>query len=175
MYKKILLNDGWEFTEKWSEGFLKGAFSQDIQKVRLPHTVKETPYDYFDESVYQMEAGYRRELSVPEEWKGKALLLTFGAVGHSAYVYVNDVFVCEHHTGYTAFSVDIAPYVHTGENRIAVRCDSREEQNIPPFGFVIDYMTYGGMYREVELEVKEPCYLEDVFLKPQCRGKPMRR
>ena len=135
MYKKILLNDGWEFTEKWSEGFLKGAFSQDIQKVRLPHTVKETPYDYFDESVYQMEAGYRRELSVPEEWKGKALLLTFGAVGHSAYVYVNDVFVCEHHTGYTAFSVDIAPYVHTGENRIAVRCDSREEQNIPPFGF----------------------------------------
>lgn len=171
MYKKILLNDGWEFTEKWSEGFLKGASSQDIQKVRLPHTVKETPYDYFDESVYQMEAGYRRDLSVPEEWKGKALLLTFGAVGHSAYVYVNDVFVCEHHTGYTAFSVDIAPYVHTGENRIAVRCDSREEQNIPPFGFVIDYMTYGGMYREVELEVKEPCYLEDVFLKPQCRGK----
>lgn len=35
--------------------------------------------------------------------------------------------------------------------------------NIPPFGFVIDYMTYGGLYREVWLDIKEKTYLKDVF------------
>lgn len=43
--------------------------------------------------------------------------------------------------------------------------DSREQQNIPPFGYVIDYMTFGGLYREVYLEVKEKAYIEDVFVR----------
>ncbi|MBQ8995630.1 MAG: glycoside hydrolase family 2 protein [Oscillospiraceae bacterium] len=171
MYRKIALNNGWEFTQQWSDEFLAGDEVENTEFVRLPHTVKETPYDYFDESVYQMVAGYRKVLSVPEEWSEKSLILTFGAVGHSATVYVNGEYVTEHHTGYTAFSADIAPFVHTGDNLIAVRCDSRESQNTPPFGFVIDYMTYGGMYREVTLEVKAPYHFEDVFLKPICKGK----
>lgn len=45
--------------------------------------------------------------------------------------------------------------------------DSNENLNVPPFGFVIDYMTYGGIYRDVYLEINEESYLADVFLKPQ--------
>ena len=39
-------------------------------------------------------------------------------------------------------------------NTLVVKVDSRESVNIPPFGFVIDYMTYGGLYREVWLDIK---------------------
>ncbi len=39
---------------------------------------------------------------------------------------------------------------------MTVRLDSREELNIPPFGGVIDYMTYGGLYREVYLMCRTP-------------------
>ena len=170
MYRKIAFNDGWEFTEQWTDGYPEGEASQGSQTVRLPHTVRETPYDYFDESVYQMISGYRKVLNVPEEWSGKTLLLTFGAVAHCADVYVNGIHAAQHRTGYTAFTVDLTPYVHEGENLIAVRCDSNETLNTPPFGFVIDYMTYGGIYREVTLEIKEACRLEDVFLKPECGG-----
>lgn len=48
-----------------------------------------------------------------------------------------------------------------------MRVDSNENLNVPPFGFVIDYMTYGGIYRDVYLEINEESYLADIFLKPQ--------
>lgn len=39
--------------------------------------------------------------------------------------------------------------------------------NIPPFGYAIDYMTFGGMYREVYVQVRNKTHLADVFIKPQ--------
>lgn len=37
--------------------------------------------------------------------------------------------------------------------------------NIPPFGYVIDYMTYGGIYRDVYLDIKNKDYIEDIFIR----------
>ena len=53
---------------------------------------------------------------------------------------------------------------------VAVRCDSREDLNIPPFGGQIDFLTYGGIYRAVSLDVKEPAYLRDIFIEAQAEG-----
>ena len=52
----------------------------------------------------------------------------------------------------------------------SVRCDSREDLNIPPFGGQIDFLTYGGIYRAVSLDVKEPAYLRDIFIEAQAEG-----
>ena len=72
----------------------------------------------------------------------------------------------EHFCGYTAFSVDLAPYLlFEEENVLVVKADSRESINVPPFGKVIDYMTYGGMYREVYLDILDKTCIEDVFVK----------
>ena len=55
--------------------------------------------------------------------------------------------------------------VHPGEeNIVAVKLDTRENGEVPPFGFVIDYLTYGGLYREVWLDVKEKSYIEDLYI-----------
>ena len=51
-----------------------------------------------------------------------------------------------------------------------MRCDSREDLNIPPFGGSIDYLTYGGIYRAVSLDIKEPAYLRDVFVEARAEG-----
>ena len=48
-----------------------------------------------------------------------------------------------------------------------MRVDSRENLNIPPFGYAIDYMTFGGMYREVYVQVRNKTHLADVFVKSQ--------
>ena len=47
---------------------------------------------------------------------------------------------------------------------LAVKLDTRENPAIPPFGFVIDYLTYGGLYREVWLDLREESYIYDVFV-----------
>lgn len=166
MSEKVYWNDGWEFTEVFSEEiFQKG---ETYESVRLPHTVKETPFHYFDESCYQMVSGYRNYFFAKEEWMGKHVLLTFEGVAHEACVYVNGQEVLKHSCGYTAFTVDLALYLAYGQdNQIVVRVDSREELNVPPFGNVIDYMTYGGIYRDVYFEIKEKVYLEDVFLRTE--------
>ena len=164
--KRIPFNDGWKFNENFDEGMAQPEFDDaGFQAVRLPHTVKETPFDYFNEGVYQLLSCYRRRFTAPAEWKGKRVTLTFEGAAHEASVYVNGSFVTTHSCGYTAFTVDLTDrLVYGSENLVAVRLDSRESLNVPPFGFVIDYMTYGGLYREAYLEISEKTRLSDVFL-----------
>lgn len=67
--------------------------------------------------------------------------------------------------------MDLTESLRLGEqNVVAVRCDSREDLNIPPFGGQIDFLTYGGIYRAVSLDVKEPAYLRDIFIEAQAEG-----
>ncbi len=167
MAERIYLNEGWGFTENYSEELLGDTFSGELKNVRLPHTVAVTPYNYFDESIYQMVSGYRRVIDAPKDWEGKVVLLTIEAAGHYAEVYLNGEMLISHGNGYTAFTVDLSEKLLYGKkNVLVVKVDSRESLNVPPFGYVIDYMTYGGLYREVYLDIKEKNYIKDVFVKP---------
>ncbi|MBO4514366.1 MAG: glycoside hydrolase family 2 protein, partial [Lachnospiraceae bacterium] len=165
MGNRIWLDDQWGFTEEFTEDLTKKEYTGTLKTVRLPHTCKEVPLHYFDESLYQMVCGYRRILTAPTEWAGKRVILTFEGVGHVCRVFLNGEQIGGHSCGYTAFSVELTERLRLGEeNVIALEVDSRESRNVPPFGYVIDYMTFGGIYRDVYLEVFEEAYLEDVFL-----------
>ena len=157
------LCDHWEFTEAWSEGFARGEGT--FPSVRLPHTVRELPLHYIDHNAYQMLCGYRRKLPIPAEYAGKRLFLQFDGAAHIATVYVNGEEAAHHRTGYTGFRCEITDLVTPGEDaRITVKLDTTENPEVPPFGFVIDYLTYGGLYREVWLDVREQSYIEDIFV-----------
>lgn len=166
MSERVYLNDGWKFAEQFREEMIKPDFAEEaLAAVRLPHTVKETPLHYFDEHCYQMVCGYRRDVEIKKSWEGKKIFLTIDGAAHDAQVYWNGKRVGEHRCGYTAFTMDISKeVVPGGKNILAVRLDCREQPEIPPFGFVVDYMTYGGMTREVWMDVKEESYLADVFV-----------
>ncbi len=169
MDTRIPLNDNWEFFEdigasgSGEEG-PSGLRPGGGETVRLPHTFKLVPYDYFDESVYQMVGAYRRTLEAPAEWSGKTVLLRIGTAAHYAEVFLNGKKIAEHRCGYTAFTVDLSEGIRPGEeNVLAIKVDSRETLDQPPFGNVIDYMTYGGLYREVWLEVREAEHIEALY------------
>lgn len=166
MQTRYYLNDNWKFCEEYVEEMTNITYDDSkMVDVRIPHTCKELPYHYFDESEYQMLCGYRKMVWIPREWQEKVILVNFEGVAHDCEVYVNEKKAGEHHCGYTAFTIDITKLVQFGkENLLTVKVDSRETLNIPPFGNVIDYMTYGGIYRDVSIEVKEKCYIKDIFL-----------
>ncbi len=175
MIHHIDLNNGWKYSEGFEEQMLTRAYEEaGMEQIRIPHTNKQLPYHYLDEKSYQFISCYRRHIFAEEAWKGKRILLTFGAVGHVAWVYVNGIKSAIHEGGYTAFTVDITPHLCYGEdNVIAVKVDSRECNNLPPFGNVIDYLTYGGIYREVFLEIKEECSIADVYVRTKdCSNRP---
>ncbi len=165
-------NDGWLFTPRFDPALLEAdCAGLELEPVRLPHTVRALPFNYCNENDYQMVSGYRRTFFAPKSWEGRTLLLTFGAAAHDATVYCNGQRVAHHACGYTAFTANLTGALRLGaENVVAVRCDSRETLNIPPFGGQIDYLTYGGLYRAVRLDVKEGAWLRDVFIQAGADG-----
>ena len=166
MAQKIYLDRKWRFNEKFEEAMIDEPMKES-RLINIPHTVKETPLSYFDESIYQMESAYQKSIFAPVQWNGKVVILTFEAVGHSCDVYINGKHTKHHDCGYTAFSCDVSELLNYGEeNLITVKVNSKENLDQPPFGYVIDYMTYGGIYRDVYFEIKEQTHFTDVFLQP---------
>lgn len=167
--RTISLNFDWKFTEQWDDKYISPSASEKgFEKVDIPHTVKETPYNNFDEGMYQFVSCYRKHFRAESDWQGKRLILEFGAVANMAEVYVNGEYVTAHKGGYTAFTADITDKINYGEdNVITVKVDSTERPDIPPFGGVVDYLCYGGIYREVYLQIREPVYIKRMLLTPK--------
>ncbi len=158
---KYSLCNHWEFTEQWSDAFCRGE-PVDCRPVRLPHTCRELPLHYADPSDYEMVCGYRRALTVPD---APRVFLRFDGAAHQAEIYLNGQPAGQHQGGYTGFTIEITDLVRRDEeNLLAVRLDTREDPSLPPFGFVIDYLTYGGLYREVWLETSPQSRVSDLFV-----------
>ena len=157
--------DGWEFTRHWTEAFGKGLPVPKQQAVRLPHTCREVPLHYASPADYEMVCGYRKQFRVPPVQAAPRLFVRFDGAAHQAVVRINGKLAGQHRGGYTGFAVEITDLVdREGENLLTVQLDTREDPAIPPFGFVIDYLTYGGLYREVWLEATAESRLTDLFV-----------
>ena len=157
--------DDWEFTHHWTEAFGKGLPVPKQQAVRLPHTCREVPLHYATPADYEMVCGYRKRFRVPPVQAAPRLFVRFDGAAHQAVVRVNGRVAGQHRGGYTGFAVEITDLVdREGENLLTVQLDTREDPAIPPFGFVIDYLTYGGLYREVWLEATAESRLTDLFV-----------
>ncbi len=160
---KISLCSDWEFVRDWNEGFLRGEGRGET--VRLPHTSGEVPLHYALPEHYAFVCGYRKRLSIPAAAADRRVFLQFDGAGHIATVYLNGEEIVTHRCGYTSFRVEITGRIHPGgEDFLAVRVDASEDPSIPPFGHVIDYLTYGGLYREAWLDICGPTVIEDMFV-----------
>ena len=159
----IPFSDGWEFTTEWTEAFSRGLGVAG--EVRLPHTVREVPLHYADDASYQMVSGYRKEIVLPEERAGQRVFVQFDGAAHIATVYLDGQELCTHRCGYTMFRAELTGLLTPGKPAVlSVRLDSTENPAVPPFGFVIDYLTYGGLYRPCWLEYTAQDRIEDVFV-----------
>src|SRR4029077_20048584 len=90
-------------------------------------------------------------------------------------VWINGARLGEYKGGYTPFSFDLTPHIDfASENVLVVDLDSTERDDIPPFGHQIDYLTFGGIYREVWLRIVPASFIENIFAKPKdvLSGKP---
>ncbi|MBI5094875.1 MAG: glycoside hydrolase family 2 protein [Candidatus Hydrogenedentes bacterium] len=147
------------------------ANERAMYEVCLPHSNVYVPWHNFDDKIYQRISWYRRHIKIPARWRNRRLRLTFDGVMIAADVWINGKPAGAHKGGYTPFTLDITSLVEFGkDNVISVRVDSTERADIPPCGGVIDYLTFGGIYRDVRLTVSEPVYIADVFVRPGARS-----
>ncbi|MFH5836597.1 glycoside hydrolase family 2 protein [Proteiniclasticum sp. C24MP] len=166
MREKIHLNESWMFypdVEDYpkTSGELKNRKGEHVD---LPHTVKMLPFNNFNEKEYQFKSLYRKDIFIDEEYRNKSLFLVFEGAANMTVVYINGKKSFHSESAFLPFSKEISEEVRFGEtNTIEVMVDSRELEWIPPFGHVVDFLTYGGIYREVSLEIHDRYFIQNVF------------
>jgi len=159
--KVLTLNYDWDYTPSYKKTFVK-TFPKSV-KVNIPHTNIELPFNNFNEKDYQFISSYQKIFEI-KKVKNKRYTLHFEGVMAYAEVYVNNELVVSHKGGYTPFKAEITELIKNGENKIFVMVDSTERNDFPPHGNVVDYLTYGGIYREVYIEEHELNYIENAFI-----------
>ena len=100
---------------------------------------------------------YERKFEVPVEWKGKRVILHFGAVDYESVVKVNGVEMGKHVGGYDSFSYDITDALKDGEQVVTVditdptaETQPRGKQIPDPHG--IWYTPVSGIWQTVWME-----------------------
>ena len=116
---------------------------------------------------------YFRTIQLPKIPAGKRLLLQFGAVDQDAVIYCNGKRAGGHLGGYLSFSVDLTPYLKTGENELAVKVrdetdtdwKDRGKQSLTPGGMF--YTAQSGIWQSVWMEWVPETYLERIVITPE--------
>ena len=106
----LCLNGPWQFSCAGQQG-----------TVQVPFCPESLLSGFQGTMVYGKEMVYRRAFTLPDEWRGRRVLLHFGAVSRKAEVLVNGQFAVRHEEGYFPFSADITALLRPGENEITVR------------------------------------------------------
>lgn len=163
------LNRKWRYSRSFVEGGHGKEFDDSsFDKVVIPHTNVRLPWHGFDEKTYEFVSLYRRRFRLPPEAKGRRVFADFEGVMTASTVWINGVRLGEYKGGYTPFSFELTSHLDfDGENVLAVDVDSSERADIPPFGYEIDYLTFGGIYREVSLRVVPATFIENIFVRPK--------
>ena len=163
------MNRNWRFSRAVADGAHARDFDDSAYElVVIPHTNARLPWHSFDEKSYEFVSSYRRRFKLPAEARGKRVFVDFEGAMTASTVWINGQRLGEYKGGYTPFSFDLTPHLDfDGENVLAVDLDSSERPDIPPFGYQIDYLTFGGIYREVSLRIVPATFIENVFAKPK--------
>jgi beta-galactosidase/beta-glucuronidase len=117
---------------------------------------------------------YRKAFTVPPQWKGKRVLLHFGAVDYTAKVWVNGEWAAAHEGGHTPFYADITGLLREGENTVVVQAEDfstdlslpRGKQYWKPQSAGIFYTRTTGIWQSVWLEAVDAAHLEKVRFTP---------
>ena len=158
-------NFDWQFKPSFDFRDLLIEDHLGFELVHIPHQFPLDHLTYVDESLGFKSMCYRKAFVLDTSLRNRRVIFQFGAVAHHAKVYVNQQLICEHIGGYTAFDADATEAIlWESTNWIVVVADGSERADIPPFGHVVDYLGYHGIYREVTMILTGKNYLKDLFV-----------
>lgn len=168
--RRILpINRGWKFSRHVPAGGVDRSFDDSkFEQVAIPHTTQKLPWHFFDEKSYTGVSLYRRTIKIPAGLQGQRVFVDFEGVMTASTVWLNGKLLGEYKGGYTPFSFELTKALEPESiNVLAVEVDSSERPDTPPFGHEVDYLTFGGIYREVSLRVVPQTYLENIAAFPK--------
>jgi beta-galactosidase/beta-glucuronidase len=169
------LNGEWEFAyddanSGLAASWFTGGTKTFDKKITVPFA-PETRLSGIGETGFHPWVWYRRAVSMPAAWKGRRILLHFGAVDYRAMVWVNGKLAAQHEGGNVPFAADITDHLTaSGPQTITVRAeDPPQDRYIPrgkqywePQSRGIFYTRTTGIWQPVWIEAVGESYLSKV-------------
>ncbi|GIO11865.1 beta-galactosidase [Cohnella xylanilytica] len=150
----------WDEIEVPSHWQLQGYDYPQYTNVNYPWIHQEELLPPFTPTKYNPVGSYVRTFSVPENWKGQPVFISFQGVESAFYVWLNGELVGYSEDTFTPAEFDLTPYLVEGENKLAVEvyrwCDASwlEDQ---------DFWRMSGIFRDVYLYSAPGVRLTDFF------------
>ncbi len=124
---------------------------------------------------------YRRTFELPDAWRGKRVLLHFGAVDWEARVWLNGRELGVHRGGYDAFTFDISEHLRpSGAQELVVGVFDPTSDGTQPRGKQVNepqgiyYTPTTGIWQTVWLEPVPEASIERLHLTPDVAGGCLR-
>lgn len=179
----------WKFKLDHGSGFDEAWYAHPLQGT-MPMAVPASFNDLAEGAEVRDHVGwvwYERELVIPAHFFEQRIWLRFGAVTHTAKVYLNGQLATEHKGGFTPFEAEITALAHAGKNRIAVAVNNvvdyttlpvgtYREEDVPGQGIVVtdspnfDFFNYAGIQRPVKLYTTPRAYIRDITITTDLSG-----
>lgn len=113
---------------------------------------------------------YRKSFEIPKEWKGRRILLHFGAVDYKSTLYVNCKEVMTHVGGYTPFCADITDFLSDSGNFITLCAEDNVRSGKQPAGkqskrlgsYGCFYTRTTGIWQTVWLEAVNAAHVKNI-------------
>ncbi|MCQ2797004.1 MAG: DUF4982 domain-containing protein [Bacilli bacterium] len=140
----ILFNDGWKYSRLGENNFKSIAIPHDamIYEERSLENKGGTNNSYFAGLDYE----YVKEFDLPENWRGKKVVIEFEGIMMVSNVFVNDVLVSHCDYGYEDIYADITCQLKEGKNIIRVVAINHDQPNSR-------WYTGAGIYRDVSIHL----------------------
>ena len=114
----------------------------------------------YNDSMKNPVGSYRRDFSVPPDWKGRRVYVRFNGVGHGMYLWVNGKYVGYSEDSYLPAEFDITDMLRDGENMMAVQVYRFTSGS---FLECQDYWRLTGIMRDVMLWSAPQTRIRDYF------------
>jgi len=164
------LNGAWEFAFDPEDRGLKEGWWDGralASRIVVPFAPESLLSGVRDEELH-VTAWYARSFDLPDDLRGRRILLHFGAVDYRAEVWLNGRRLGMHEGGYDPFAFDVTDLVRPERNRLIVRAHDDPREAKPhgkqcperfPSGCV--YMRVTGIWQTVWLEAVGKTYVRD--------------
>ena len=126
----LCLNGEWEFEiDGGDSGLARSLVTSPLADTITVPFCPESPLSGVGHTDFMAAVWYRKTVQVPEGWKGRHVLLHFGAVDYDTTVWVDGAEVIRHRGGFTPFSVPLKTI--TGGDIFTVVVRARDDWKTP--------------------------------------------
>lgn len=166
----LSLNGVWRFSANGENDLSSVDFNQQIV---VPYPPESALSGLADSNSFP-RSWYQRTFDVPVEWRGKRVLLHFGAVDYQTTVWLNGQMVAQHAGGHTPFSVDITAVLDGHQQTVTVLAEDDPHDLHKPRGkqdwlddpHVIWYPRTSGIWQSVWIEAVPATRIDKLNFRP---------